>query len=248
MILLLLLFLAGQTPPKDYSALRAGHAPRIDGKLDDADWKRAVWTEPFQDIEGSVRPKPRFLTRAKMLWDDQYFYVGAELEEPHVWGSLTQHDSVICLDNDFEVFIDPDGDTLNYFEFEINPLNTGWDLFLNKPYKDGGKADNGWEIPGLKTAVFVNGTLNNPGDTDRGWSVEIAIPWSSMAAKAGRPTPPRPGNRWRVNFSRVEWKHEVVGGKYQKVPKTREDNWVWSPQGVINMHVPEMWGYVSFVR
>jgi hypothetical protein len=32
-----------------------------------------------------------------------------------------------------------------------------------------------------------------------------------------------------------------------KVPNTNEDNWVWSPQGLINMHVPEMWGRVRFV-
>jgi hypothetical protein len=26
----------------------------------------------------------------------------------------------------------------------------------------------------------------------------------------------------------------------------REDNWVWSPQGVVDMHRPETWGYVQF--
>ena len=72
-----------------------------------------------------------------MLWDDTYLYVGALLEEPHVWATLTQHDSVIFHDNDFEVFIDPDGDNHEYCEIEINALNTEWDLFLNKPYRDG---------------------------------------------------------------------------------------------------------------
>ena len=55
-----------------------------------------------------------------MLWDDQFFYVGAELEEPHVWATLTERDSVIFHDNDFEVFIDPDGDTHLYYELEMN--------------------------------------------------------------------------------------------------------------------------------
>jgi hypothetical protein len=44
------------------------------------------------------------------------------LESPHVWATLTNHDTVIFQDPDFEVFIDPDGDTHNYYEFEINPL------------------------------------------------------------------------------------------------------------------------------
>ena len=65
------------------------------------------------------------------------------MEEPHVWGTLTKHDSVIFHDNDFEVFIDPNGDTLEYYEFEINALNTGWDLFLDKPYRQGGRARGG---------------------------------------------------------------------------------------------------------
>ena len=64
---------------------------------------------------------------------------------------------------------------------------------------------NAWEIPGLKSAVFVDGTLNDPRDTDRGWSVEIAFPWRVLAEQARRPAPPREGDQWRVNFSRVQW-------------------------------------------
>ncbi len=181
-----------------------------------------------------------------MLWDDTYFYVAALLEEPHVWGTLTRHDSVIFQDNDFEIFIDPDGDNQEYYEIEINALNTEWDLFLKKAYRDGGPAINEWEIPGLKTAVHVSGTLNDLTDTDTSWSVEFAIPWKALAEYAHRPAPPRDGDQWRVNFSRVEWRHEIVNGQYHKVPNTREDNWVWSPQGVVDMHRPERWGYVQF--
>ncbi len=232
--------------PSGYVCYRAETAPEIDGRLDDAAWQAVSWTNDFVDIEGDRKPKPRFRTRAKMLWDDEHFYIAAEMQEPHVWGTLVKHDSVIFHDNDFEVFIDPNGDNHEYYELELNALNTTWDLFLPRPYKDGGKADNGWEIPGLRTAVHVDGSLNDPSDEDRGWSVEIAIPWRVLREFARRPTPPRDGDRWRVNFSRVEWQHEINDGKYQKVPETREDNWVWSPQGIIDMHRPERWGYVQF--
>ena len=232
--------------PRGYVCYRAAEVPQIDGELDDAAWQRAPWTEEFVDIEGDRQPRPRFRTRAKVLWDDEQFYLAAQLDEPHVWATLTRHDSVIFQDNDMEVFIDPDGDNHEYYEFEMNALNTSWDLFLPKPYKDGGKADNSWEIPGLKSAVKVRGTLNNPADTDEGWSIEIAIPWRVLRQFARRPTPPRHGDQWRVNFSRVEWQHEVVDGKYRKVAGKREDNWVWSPQGIIDMHRPERWGYVQF--
>ncbi|MGH9720461.1 MAG: carbohydrate-binding family 9-like protein [Bryobacteraceae bacterium] len=232
--------------PKRYVCKKAASPIRVDGRIDDASWRRAAWTDWFVDIQGDQKPKPRFRTRVKMLWDDEYFYVASDMEEPHVWGTLTQHDSVIFRDNDFEVFIDPNGDTLEYYEFEINALNTGWDLFLPKPYRHGGKARNEWEIPGLKTAVHVRGTLNDSRNRDKGWSVEIAFPWKVLSEYAHKPAPPKEGDEWRVNFSRVEWRHEVVDGKYQKVKGLKEDNWVWSPQGAINMHIPERWGVVQF--
>jgi hypothetical protein len=98
----------------------------------------------------------------------------------------------------------------------------------------------------LKTAVHVRGTLNDPADIDSGWSVEIAMPWSVLGRYAHRPAPPREGDQWRINFSRVEWVHEVVAGRYRKIAGRPEDNWVWSPQWVIDMHRPELWGYVQF--
>jgi hypothetical protein len=234
-----------QPGPKHYECRRAAHPLKIDGRMDEPEWQRAPWSDDFLDIEGAAKPAPRFRTRMKMLWDDEYLYVAAELEEPHVWATLTEHDAVIFHDNDFEVFLNPSGDTKNYFEFEINARNTSWDLFLPKPYRQGGKADNSWEIPGLHTAVQVSGTINEPKDQDRGWSVEMAFPWKAFEERSGHGRP-RSGQEWRINFSRVEWRVETVEGKYRKLPG-KEDNWVWSPQGVVNMHVPEQWGFVRFV-
>src|SRR5262249_25368879 len=110
--------------PKGYVCYRVSEPIVVDGRLDEPAWQRVPWTDVFVDIEGDAKPRPRFRTRVKMVWDEQYFYVGADLEEPHVWGTLTQHDSVIFQDNDFEVFIDPNGDNHEYYEFEINALNT----------------------------------------------------------------------------------------------------------------------------
>ena len=98
----------------------------------------------------------------------------------------------------------------------------------------------------MKSAVHLDGTLNVVTDTDRGWSVELAVPWSALGELARRASPPADGDQWRVNFSRVQWALEVVNGAYRKVKDRKEDNWVWSPQHVINMHRPETWGYVQF--
>ncbi len=232
--------------PKTYTCYRACGPISIDGKLSDPSWIRAPRTDLFVDIEGDLKPIPRFGTRAMMLWDDEYFYVAADMEEPDVWGTLTKRDSIICNDNDFEVFIDPDGDTNHYMEFEINPLNAVWDLYLPKPYSKGGKADHDWDFEGVRHAVHIDGTVNCSHDVDRGWSTEIAFPWTSMAEYAGVDCPPKPGDSWRVNFSRVEWEYERYKDGYLRKEGVPCDNWVWSPQGEINMHIPEMWGHVVF--
>ncbi|MEP6591794.1 MAG: carbohydrate-binding family 9-like protein [Gemmatimonadota bacterium] len=249
---------SGPPPPvvpagvRSYQAPRASRAPTIDGRLDDSVWAGSSWSEAFVDIEGATRPQPPLATRFKLAWDASHLYVAVQLEEPDLWATLTQRDAVIYHDNDIELFIDPDGDGLRYFELELNALNTPWDLFLAKPYRDGGHGDNSWDIAGLRSAVWLDGTLNDSRDRDRGWSVEIAIPWQAFSDSGRTRLPPRRGDRWRINFSRVEWDLDPMVDGYRKRPgapevKHPEHNWVWSPQGEINMHAPERWGVVEFV-
>ncbi|MEG0850907.1 carbohydrate-binding family 9-like protein [Flavobacterium plurextorum] len=235
--------------PKTYVAAKTTKPIVIDGDESDASWSKADWTDLFEDIENGVKPK--YATKVKMLWDETNFYILAKMEEPHVWANLKQRDTIIFYNNDFEVFVDPDSDTFNYYELEINALNTAWDLFLTKPYRESDiVVANDWNIPGLKSAVKVNGTLNNPNDTDEGWVLEMAIPWAAYKTTFFDQNVPA-DKFWRVNFSRVNWQHSVKNGTYERKKDAEgkflpEYNWVWSPMGVINMHEPEKWGYVYF--
>ncbi|WPO79338.1 carbohydrate-binding family 9-like protein [Flavobacterium sp. KACC 22761] len=235
--------------PKTYVATKTATPIVIDGEDTDAAWSKAEWTDLFEDIENGIKPK--YATKVKMLWDETNFYILAKMEEPHVWANLKQRDTIIFYNNDFEVFIDPDNDTYNYYELEINALNTAWDLFLTKPYREPDiVVANGWDIPGLKSAVKINGTINNPNDTDEGWVLEMAIPWASYKTSYFEKVVPI-DKFWRVNFSRVNWQHSIKNGAYERKKDAEgkflpEYNWVWSPMGVINMHEPEKWGYVYF--
>lgn len=236
--------------PPTYVCYKAPAPIQVDGILSPAEWDAIPWTTDFVDIEGDKRPAPHFQTRAKMTYDDNGMYFAVLMDEPHVWANITEHDAVIFNDNDFEIFLNPTNDTHNYMEYEVNALGTVWDLYLSRPYRDNPQVLNNWEFAGMKSAVHVDGTLNNPKDTDKSWSVEVFIPWSSMYQVARGKEGPKPGEQIRVNFSRVEWTTEVQDGKYVKVPikgedKVREYNWVWAPTGVINIHLPEYWGYVQ---
>jgi hypothetical protein len=238
-------------PARNYVVYQTYNDMTIDGKDDEPSWKQAAWTDEFFDIEGSQKPQPKYRTSAKMVWDKNYLYILAELEEPQIWAYYSNHDQIVYHENDFEVFIDPEGDGRNYLEFEVNARNTLFDLLITKPYRNGGIAQISWDSKGFKSAVSIDGTLNNPGDKDKKWAVEMAIPFESLKTGAKNPVPAN-GQTWKIDFSRVEWQSVVVNGKYQKKQDEKtgrdlsENNWVWSPTGEINMHVPERWGMVQF--
>lgn len=222
------------TPPREYTCYRTETPITINGIADEPCWQEATRTAPFVDISGEGFPTPKYTTTAQMLWDDNYLYIAARLQEDNIKASLTRRDTIIYYDNDFEVFIDPDGDCLNYFEIEVNARNVVFDLMLDRPYRSGGNFMAQWNCPGLQCAVHLEGTLNNPSDTDQAWNVEMAIPHQALTLNFDNPL--KAGKTWRINFSRVEWLKK--GGP--------EENWVWSPTGRIDMHMPERWGYLHF--
>ncbi len=208
-------------PPKSYDCRFTSTPPVLDGRLDDAAWLHAPWTDDFVDIQGPELPSPRYRTRLKMLWDQEFLYIGVSMEEPHLWATLRNHDDIVFRDNDIEIFIDPDGDAREYYEIEANAFGTIFDLYLHRRYKEEGPAEHGWHCEGLRTAIHLDGTLNDPTDRDKGWSLEWAIPWSSLKPPAwDKPSfgekergaaPPKPLDEWRINFSRVQWMHNWEG-------------------------------------
>lgn len=240
------------TAPKHYIVHYVEDKPIIDGDLKDPVWEAAAWSDKFIDIEGLEKSPPPVDTRIKMVWDKNFLYIAAYLEEPHVWANLKNHDDIVFFDNDFEVFLDPDNDTHQYFEIEINAFNTIFDLFIPKPYRNGGSALISWDISKLRSAVQIKGTINDPSDTDEHWTIEMAVPFKAVSL-GNRTRIPEEGTVWRINFSRVQWDTQVEGDKYVKKKDEHgkmlsEHNWVWSPQGVVNMHFPERWGYLMFSR
>jgi hypothetical protein len=238
------------TLPRSYLCRRVNPAKPV--SLADADirtaeaWAHAPWTEDFVDIEGEGnRPRPALQTRVKMLWDEGALYVGAWMEEPCVVATLTERNSVVFYDNDFEVFIDAPASNHNYYELEVNALNTVWELRLDKPYKNGGSEHSErvgmkgqGSLPHLRTSVAIDGRLNDPSVSDEGWGVIAKIPFKDLQAAGHCRAAPSHGECWRINFSRVQWAwewkqaQEDACAQYVKVPRPGhgndgEDNWTW---------------------
>jgi len=248
----------GFNPP--HYVCRRTHIPypgEPDGRLDKAFWQQAETITDFHDIEGDALPRPLKQTKVKLLWDDNYLYIGALLEDDEIWATVSKRDEIIFFDNDFEVFLAPKPTSHRYYELEMNAMNTVWDLLMEKPARDGVHRILSWDIRGLKSAVHIDGELNNPSAKNRFWSIELLIPWLPLRecgideCMPSRIAPDN-GEIWRLNFSRVEYRMDTANGNYVKRtnPATGqpypEYNWVWAPTGVIDIHMPELWGYLVF--
>ncbi len=238
------------TIPRSYTILKTSQPLTIDGKNDEDVWSKAAWSEPFEDIEGKPEKKPATISRFKLLWDNHNLYVYCRFDEEHIWATLKDHDQSIFQDNAFEMFIDPDGDTHNYIEFQINAFAAIWDLMLNKPPRNGGPSITDWDIKGLKKAVFIDGTLNNPSDKDKYWGIELAVPLRTFRY-GGNNSMPKIGSTWKMNITRVYREVEIKDGAYVKKMNTngrpvQPGYSCWSVPGLVNFHYPERWGIVRF--
>lgn len=234
--------------PKSYVLNYSNNSIKIDGNLSENEWINSQWSDYFVDIEGNIKSVPQYKTRVKMLWDENYLYISAELEEPHIWANKKPEKDIVFRDNVFKIFIDPDNNMHDDFEIQINPANQMLFLIMNKPYRDGGAPVSGWIPIGYKSAVKINGTINLSKDIDQSWTAEIALP---LAAFNFNPKDLKQNTRFRINFLRTNFDFEVKDGVYTKVLDKNEKPFpphysCWTPQGIINMHYPERWGYTIF--
>jgi hypothetical protein len=256
-----------QSEIAQYTAYHVSEPIKIDGRLNEKAWQEAPTSPRFVDI---ITGKPALYdTRAMLLWDDTNLYVAFRVQEPFLHAHYTTNNSPIYYDNDVETFI---AGSDAYYEFEINGNNTTYEAFfiwddayerdgfsqapefqrsLLQPFngvgftthpRGGRLGDFNWHFPGKKTAVFMDGTLNDDSDRDRGWTVEIAFPWAGMkwlAAADHRSLPPKNGDVWRIDFSRFN--------TYKEAPPANDSGgWVWSRHGVWDSHIPECFPYIRF--
>jgi hypothetical protein len=249
-----------------YTAYKIKDTLAIDGKLDELAWQNASRSNRFTDLISGAAT--HLDTRAAVLWDDQNLYVGYWVEEPDVTATLTERDAPIYKDNDVELFIaGQDGYyefEINSFGTIYEVLFFWMDAYEQKGYYQlpefkrdmpGAKIFNGvgyqhprgsrigfwkWDMPGLLSAVHVDGSINKSHDKDKGWTVEIAIPWTSLKILAEadrRALPPLEADVWRMDFSRFNVK---------KGSANDAGGWTWSSHGVWDSHVPECFTYIHF--
>ncbi|MBI1791725.1 MAG: carbohydrate-binding family 9-like protein [Acidobacteria bacterium] len=215
-----------------YDVYRTPSRIAIDGKLDERAWRRAA---PAGDFHFNWRQSgDAEQTVVKLLWDDRYLYAGYFCHDKHISASVTQRNGPVSNDDCVELFVSPNpGKPRNYYGFEINAIGTM--LHFSKKQEQA-KLSFG-EPAGVRHRTSFHGwpeKKDSPGDDH--WILELAVPWKIFSEDAAH-TPPRDGDRWRLNLNRAGG---VTNPQYS----------TWSPVSAPkpNFHVPESFGWVRFVK
>ena len=98
-----------------------------------------------------------------------------------------------------------------------------------------------WDFPGLRSAVKINGKLNDASVRSEGWTAEIAFPWAGMTPLAnGRSLPPKHGDVWKLFFGRFQ--------NFYFGEKKMQAAWCWTPHGIADTHQPEKFTPITFSK
>jgi Carbohydrate family 9 binding domain-like len=221
--------LAAQPPIPRYEVHRATSPIVIDGKPDEKAWAAAPRIELIFPWDSQTGAKQK--TVARLLWDDSNLYVSYECEDADIVAFHTEHDDPTYLDDAVEIFINPmPSQTGIYYGLEMNARGVLYDYVMYESkylFKQ-------FDLRGVQLATFIDGTMNMRGDKDKGWSLEVAIPWANFEGLAKRPAP---GAIWSANINRWDGVE----------PTRRMSNWSDPLQPRPNPHVPARFGQLVFV-
>ncbi|KAK9766224.1 hypothetical protein K7432_004844 [Basidiobolus ranarum] len=259
-----------------YVSYRASKQITLDGKLDDEAWEKIPWTKYFGNIEGPDAPSAPSLisTRIKMMWDDKYYYVGAEMYEPIIRASTTKPEVGKPFDeNSISLYLDYDRSNQNYKVLQMNALGLYKSVILNKSPAQNG-TEKLWDLGSdFQYKIYVNGKVNDPSWTPvKGgyWSLEWQIPIDKLNNKnlvkrgpddvpayanmqylrTGYPPtsvvtlPPQPQTDTSSLFFGIPLVN--VNGLLRRHNVGPKFQFTWTPQYSNDPNNPELWGSVMF--
>ncbi len=172
----------------------------VDGKPDELIWTTVdpVWFVPNDSVELGAS------SCFKALWDNSYLYFYIWMDDQDIVGHMNKRDDHLWHEEVIEIFIDADQNPKTYYEFEWNPLNTLLDLYVINPECNRKLIRQwwAWDCEGIRSEVQLYGTLNNNCDIDKGWALEVAIPFYEIQTAPN--IPPQSGDQWKFDLTRRE--------------------------------------------
>ncbi|HEY3379293.1 MAG TPA: carbohydrate-binding family 9-like protein [Armatimonadota bacterium] len=218
-----------------YNCQRITRDLDITGRVDDPLWQHAAIAELTEPTTG----EPHALgTTARMLYNDRYLYLGFHCQDDYIQATLTAHDAEVWTEGCCEAFLCPSDKMRQYYEINVNPLNTVFDTFIlngrenmSSPWTCTSLID--YTCDGLITRVHVDGEIGVVGGVT-GWTAEYAIPFTALIGADH--LVPEPGDRWRMNLCRIGSAPAQEDMRY----------YAWATIGAVNFHTPWQFGTLCF--
>lgn len=152
-------------------------APVIDGKIAPNEWSGAAKTDQML-ILGTRDPGPQ-PTISYVGYNAEYFFFAFDVTDNDITTTITTHDGSVSRDDGIEIFLDTRLDN-KYYHWLVNSIGVVRDIDDNLNAAWNGE---------LLVATSV---------TDKGYIVEMAIPWSSLNMTGA----PQAGSAMGLNLNR----------------------------------------------
>lgn len=205
---------------------------KIDGDLDDKAWQLAKPVVLKENRSGNIVSDSRLMTSVMTCYDDSTLYIAFICNDPDIWTSFTKRDEHLWEDEVVEVFIDVDNVINTYVEIEVSPANVLFDSYIIDPENIDVFETSRFDLLGIRTNVRINGTLNERGDKDESWTVEIAVPFKDLSTENTLEVNTQ--TEIKINFFRADENRGMKPTSY-----------AWSPTGA-RFHKPSLFGKLIF--
>jgi hypothetical protein len=195
-------------PPTAFECRWAEGPVTIDGRADEAAWKNAQLIDHFYVPWTKDARRARTATKARLLWDREYLYFYAEMEDTDLYADIKENDGMLWENDVFELFFKPAEDKPGYYELQVNAAGAVLDMFLPRRGAGGYRRfikDGDFHV---EAKVRLEGTLNHWQDKDTGWSVEGRIPWRDFLRSGGGP---KPDDTWKFALCRYDYSVDFEG-------------------------------------
>lgn len=185
MAALLTLPLASQDrrPNLSLTKVPAGQRIVIDGELEEAAWASAATLSPLTQVDPEEGARPTHPTVVRLCYDQDHIYLAFECRDDpdQVRGRIMRRDARLDADDRIEFWFDTFDDRRFGYWFQIGAGGSKGDALMG-----GGRFNKSWDgIWHGRSRI-----------TDDGWVAEVAIPFKTLAFKAG-------GRTWGFNLKRM---------------------------------------------
>lgn len=237
-VLILVAGAAGTNAQDVYRVLKAGDKISVDGKLDETDWDRAV-PRSLDHFYHAPEPYDKQSTTLRMLYDEHNIYLSFQCEDRYITARETKRDGQPYFDDCAEIFLIPAPAARPvHIGLELNLYYASNDfVFLNDFYQGKNALVKDFD-PDFEVKARIDGTLNDNSDTDKGWTMEFAIPIIIFRGLDSF-SPVKSGNRWTFLAVRQD-RNDAEGNR-----RSTSTIFPLDPEKT-DVHDPEIFGYMEF--